>query len=339
MPWKFLGEGEYNKTYHDPEQGLVLKIQKLAPDNDLTNQFDDPIRSVRLFELITGLPAKVVVDPKYGRGWTYHYIKGDQAPDADISKELIAIYSRSQRIIVDAPAKGNFLKTSDGKVFCVDIGLALQMKRGERVDIGTNRARANSQVSLNAWELQGRDILRKWNRDYRIKYPITVNTMKALLFIATYYPNIINVNFLNDNPDYINRLASGSCSPDEIPKMIALDTLKNEIINTLNAYILSRGSIIEGGRFRPSMHTQFFYSSSVTDTKVRETVLLIQELKTANSPEDIALKISRALKNQSLLRATFSSGLATALGRCKHIIELHESIPPEKSISILSKPH
>lgn len=339
MAWKPLGEGAYNKTYYDQEQGLVLKIQKLAPDNDLTNQFDDPIRSARLFELVTGRPANVVVDPKYGRGWTCHYIKGYQAPDADISKELIKIYSRSQRIIVDAPAENNFLKTSDGKVFCVDIGLALQMQPGNGVDIETNRARTNSQVSLNAWGLQGHDILRKWNRDYCKQYPITVNTMKALLFIATYCPNIINVNFLNDNPDYINRLASGCCSPDEIPKMIAFDILKKEIIKTLDAYILSRGSIIEGGRFRPSMHTQFFYSSSVTNTKVRETVSLIQELKTASSLGDIALKINRALKNQSLLCATFSSGLATALRKCNHIIELHERTRPEISISLLSRPH
>jgi hypothetical protein len=90
---------------------------------------DLPERSVRLWNEINPdlEPEATLISTEMGDGWACPFIKGVQASDHEMSVALIDIFNRTGRIVVDATAPENFIKTPSGKVVCIDIGMALQI--------------------------------------------------------------------------------------------------------------------------------------------------------------------------------------------------------------------
>ena len=206
MPWMRLGAGTYNNAYRDLEWSKVLKVQKTfdeyLPPTDL------PIRSVRLWNEINYglLPEAYITDSEYGLGWVCPYIEGEEASDDEIQMALIDIYNRTGRIVVDATAHRNFIKASNGQIVCVDIGFALQMEKREADFLSRTTNRRKSEVSLQAWndtQLGFRDF---FTQSYN-KFPNSITTIKALLFIKANRPDIYNVDFLQDDPKITEQLA------------------------------------------------------------------------------------------------------------------------------------
>ncbi|KTD68595.1 MULTISPECIES: hypothetical protein [Legionella] len=199
MAWKKLGSGVYNDTYVSDDGTRVLKIQKR--ENEIT---DSPERSVRLWNEINPdlKPPAAIIQTEFGLGWVCPYIKGRQSTDKEISAALIDIFNRTGRIIVDAASPKNFITTPEGKVICVDIGMALQLDKKEEQQFG--RERRNSVISQASWELtseQYKDVIFPLTR-FVLKMEDTVNTIKALLFLRENRPDITNADFLNTTHSY-----------------------------------------------------------------------------------------------------------------------------------------
>lgn len=95
MPWKRLGEGNFNTTYIDEEKKEVLKVAK-GTTYSVDALADTPRRSIRLWNILNpDLPkARFVLDPVLGAGWVCSYIHGRQSNAKEIHLALIDIYKR-----------------------------------------------------------------------------------------------------------------------------------------------------------------------------------------------------------------------------------------------------
>jgi hypothetical protein len=205
--WKIIGAGTYNVAYRSFDGESVFKIAQKNSPTDL------PERSVRLWNLINSHihpPAKIswqIINGKRVKGWICPYIHGIQATDEETRRELLAIFNRTGRIIVDATAANNFKKTRDGQIVCIDFGHALEMEKRETSGL-IGLTRKPSFTSLEAWD----DVYdtkegRYWIQDAQKNFPKSIHTIKALLFIKHHRPDITNVGFLRRSAKTILLLA------------------------------------------------------------------------------------------------------------------------------------
>lgn len=213
--WKLIGFGSFNKAYLNKAEGRVLKIQKKVENQSpIARRLDSRKRSIRLWNEINEdifTKARGIRFRKYKiRGWTCPYIQGRQSSDIEISEALINIYNRTGRIVIDAGSHKNFITTRHGKVICVDVGQAFLLDKTdhESTTPSAGRARRHSITSLNAWETFYSKFIDYLNREsLNEHYPLTINTIKALLFIKLNYSEIRDVSFLNAQIPLIYRLA------------------------------------------------------------------------------------------------------------------------------------
>lgn len=220
MPWTFEGEGSFNRTYRNGN--LILKVAKNPSSTQSTplDAMDNYARSVRIWnEINLNLhpPAYIhetMIDGNKVIGWVCPYIEGVQASDKEISQKLIDIYNKTGRVIFDADVQGNFIKTPTGEIICVDIGLALQLELRDASQL-VGLQRKSSFSSLDSWyEAQSATV--EWlenqgektkNEPYQQQYESnTEKTVHALLFIKQHRPDIVDVSFLNNNPQYLDVL-------------------------------------------------------------------------------------------------------------------------------------
>lgn len=244
MGWRRLAEGEYNKVYINAEETEVFKVQLTEHDSD------NPERSVRLWNLMNPdvypeRPARLHDDRVLGRGWICPYICGEQANDHDISTALLQIFNRTGRIILDALSRGNFIRTLDGQVVCVDIGMAVELERRDAIPSpltpSSDRAapealtRKKSKTSLYIWATLQGEYNKYFEEDYATKhYPQTASIIKALLFIKIQRPDISNVDFLIDKPDLIALLVD-AYSQSQLPDTKANQLTIGNALQTLDA--------------------------------------------------------------------------------------------------------
>ncbi|MFI4963241.1 MAG: hypothetical protein ACHP6H_05225, partial [Legionellales bacterium] len=221
--WSFWGQGAFNTVYKSKDGKSVLKIQKNKKDLS-----DTPERSVRIWNEINShlSPPARVLETRLGKGWVCPFVDGVQASDNDIFSALITLYNRTGRIVVDAPSPRNFIKTINGQIFCVDIGVALQLDLRDR-HFFNGLSKNNSVVSLTAWAQNS-----KGYDGYFINCqpfaPNTVKLIKALLFIKAHRPDMYKVGFLKSNPNILQILAHAY---DKINIALALSEL-NKIVTT-----------------------------------------------------------------------------------------------------------
>lgn len=337
--WGFLGEGTYNKVYVNKGRTCVLKLQKTF-DTSLYDT-DNPERSVRLWNEINShinLPAllyRATDLDKQGKtvelhGWIAPFITGRQSTDGEISRELINIFNRTGRIIVDAPSPQNFITTRDRDVVCVDIGLALQMERREEDELGQiTRPRKKSQESLNAWYDLNYDFSgspESYFDSVKKTYPNTVQTIKALLFIKEHRPDIINVDFLKSNPLLLRQLSDAYGAYDttvlDVTTPPTIDSINTACIVQLQRYIAAKID-----QPKPNFLSRWFKNKMKTEKKIDAITNLITQLNRVQSVADI--KESFAIMQQSLIaESRFTKGLRATFQRCFHIIDTFETHHP-----------
>lgn len=226
--WIFLGEGSFNKVYKSKDGKEILKIQK-----DLSDSTDTPERSVRLWNAINSHlspPARLE-----GLGWVCPFIEGVQASDKEMADALIDIFNKTGRVVVDATARKNFIRTPAGETVCIDIGMALQFERRE--DKHFAEIRRKSRVSLEAWK-DLEDVYKPFLTECAKKNPTTVNVVKALVFIKDNRPDLYDATFLKTNPDLVDKLA------------IAYNVQKKEFLADLDQVV--KGSAAKSGLFSAS---------------------------------------------------------------------------------------
>ncbi|WP_133129528.1 hypothetical protein [Legionella yabuuchiae] len=355
--WQYLGRGTYNIAYVSDDGRSVLKIQRNRSETDT------PERSVRLWNAINpNLPPPArTVSTKDGFGWVCPYVRGVQASDSEMSGALIDIYNRTGRIVVDATAPKNFVKTPppDSQVLCVDVGMALQMERREE-DFFTEKIRRRSVISLNAWRgLNG--AYTPFFRGCSRTHPKTVEMVKALIFIKNNRPDIFNVNFLKIHPDLVIKLAGAyehqnihealrdldrvtpegtlehvrPITPPEVKagkdilndqRAITLENIKESLKVELQRYIDSRGAFNREGVFEPSLITHLFRNGVLTNTKVTAARELMDSITIANSLEEINQAL-RAKATKELTAGKVTRGFEAAIGRCMVITESAKDHP------------
>ena len=338
--WKEIGFGAYNTVYRSSDGRKVLKIQRKHNTQDA--EYDVPERSVRLWNEVNSniLPrAYVVYNSEYGKGWVCPYVSGRKATDKEISMELISIFNATGRIIVDATVNKNFIRSNDGKVVCVDVGMAV------RIDSVENKygKRKGSVVSNNSWH----HLCNKYTAHFKSKktlFPQSINIIKALLFISINRPDIRDVNFLKSNNNLIKKLARSYEHGIKIDennfidentnykfndaKTTVLDEIetnltatKESVKNHLVKYINSRGQINQEQKFIASFATFFFRNTTLTDYKVNKTLLLIRKIDEINSISELQELIGNAQEDSMLSKANFNSGNFTCLEKCMRIID------------------
>lgn len=206
MPrWVRLGSGSYNIAYRDESKTRVLKIQR--DSSDLT---DSPSRSARVWNEVNPHipPPATVASTEHGEGWVCPYVEGRQSSDKEMAHGLIDIYSRTGRVVADATAPKNFITMASGQVICIDIGMALRL---QQFDTEPSEhpllERRGSVISLGAWTPGLKRNYEPFFRQCGARYPDTVQTVKALLFIQGNRPDIIDTSFLQDNDELKRKLA------------------------------------------------------------------------------------------------------------------------------------
>ncbi len=167
---------------------LLQRYQKqslvnLLSESPVFDEFNGPFRAQRITEELyqhhDRMPNHFVLKApsanrymKSSYAWVMPYLDGRQASDDEMCEALIDIYKRTRRIVVDAPAKKNFLTVKDSrgkeKTICIDVDWALR--------------RTNSKESLNATD----DIYKTYDaffKAYISKYPKTISLIKNLLYL------------------------------------------------------------------------------------------------------------------------------------------------------------
>ncbi len=213
MRWILLSaNGNYNDVYRNEESTLVLKIPKEEFDGTIPAT-DIPERAVRLWNELNShiYPDAKIVETTYGKGWLCPFVEGEQASDKEIGAALVDIYNRSGRIVMDALAPKNFIKRqSDGLVVCVDVGLALQLEQKQNSANTHRLTRQKSETSLLEWEKRSWFFESK-NREIEEKlpgkYPHTLSTCRALIFLKTHRPDVVDVIFLKHDLELRDKLA------------------------------------------------------------------------------------------------------------------------------------
>lgn len=357
MGWTKLGKGAFNFAYKSDDGKSVFKVQQ-----DASEKTDTPDRSVRLWNEINPHlppPATVTEDKELGKGWICPFVEGRQSADNEMSDALVSIFNNTGRIIVDAISPRNFITTNDGKVMCIDIGMALQMENREEEVCLSTRGRRKSVVSLETWQGLHYEYNAYFERGRDLR-PLTVDTIKALLFIKANRPDIFDVSFLKTDPSCVSKLvraydrsngafhrqaltyldqvvsSANKSEPEEKTppeirqgketlkekRPINLDNIKESCIKELERYINSRGSIHEG-KFKASLITRFFRNLELTSDKVGRTQNVIANIQNASSIGEITNLISAAQTDPVITKAgsIFSSNLGAKLGKCAIILE------------------
>lgn len=229
--WNLMAQGAYNSVYLSEDEKWVLKIQKYKSD-----ETDAPQRSIRLWKAINPQLPAYLVDTAVGLGWVCPYIKGSTPTDEDISRALITIYNRTGRIIVDATAHKNFIKMHNDEVVCIDVGMALNFETREETFF-YEPIRRKSITSLSAWNELSTEYIGFFQTE-EARQPISIQTVKALIFIKRNRPNTTNLDFLNGDFMLISKLANAYESIDVEGALKALDNYIHQEFHPLFKAIL-----------------------------------------------------------------------------------------------------
>jgi hypothetical protein len=297
--WKVLGSGSYNTAYVNNKKTLVFKVQ--LDSNDMT---DLPERSVRLWNEINSH-----IDPKaelmniqgLGNGWTCPYINGKQASDLEMGIGLIDIFNKTGRIVVDAAAPNNFIRTESGKIVCIDIGMALQLEEREKLQfVDTKLIRRNSITSLNTWQSLQDVYIPFFNKCSKLNLHVTSDTVKALLFIKQYRPDIFDVNFLKNDVIYSKNNVNSKAS---LVQLLALAydkqlTRKNspvaqEILQEFDKYVPQQPKFVELKK-----ETKVIKDEPIIESKLDELDIVLTKHLESNQPVEVNL----ARKNLEQIR-------------------------------------
>jgi len=346
MEWKKIGEGNYNKVYKNTEETLVLKISK----NEAAT--DEPNRAVNTWNEVNpnlNPKAELYDDPKHNHhGWTAPLIIGENSSDIEIAIELIEIFNRSGRIVVDAYVPGNFKTTAEGKVICIDIGMALKLNSSEDISIVSRKTWHED----NAWEEYQPYIGERQANKHRH----TIDVIKALYFIQSYKNThedskefLKDVSFLLEDHLAIDLLANAhsviggeikqkglnylediikikkSAAENKEEKSIEnnsekiLNIIKLKCIWILEEYINLHSNIkeLKPEEFKPATTTKLFRNTNHIIKKFELTKNTINKLEKAENFDEIK-NILKICSDNPLLSP--KSTLTKKLAECQKIV-------------------
>lgn len=175
--WEPLGEGTFNRV-NVSKQSITIGslnskwVHKLPippeeddSEDDSEGPLNKPERALRKWKQMNpDLPAYSL-----GIGWITPFLGKEVASDTEIEVKMIEIYRTTRNIIADAPGKGNFRKTSNGEVVCVDVDHAFRVGSPASDDYYKD----NETLSSHG------DFYRSW----QFRYPLTIQLIRTLRYL------------------------------------------------------------------------------------------------------------------------------------------------------------
>lgn len=237
---KYLGKGNYNIVFRLDKEILKIPI-------NLKDTSEQPHRVMRIWRELNDHPFETVnsiqlspeelkslgIDCKRTNStdaWLAPYVEGRQSSDSEISRALIEIYRTTGRIVIDAPSKENFITTLSGQIVCVDVGMAIRLSNthsNKTHEPDLSLRRQSSIESEKLWTPNfAKDCLSYHAQCNRAGYPISTQVIQALLFINQFRPDLIDLHFMLENSQLLNKLAqtyrdrikNSTDRPEEIQK-------------------------------------------------------------------------------------------------------------------------
>lgn len=234
--------------------------------------------------------------------------------------------------------------TDKDQVVCVDIGMALQIEykddeilRGDKIlkedKFFSKSIRRTSVISLDAWEKVKKDH-NFFFQLYAQSHSQTIKTIKALLFIRSKRPDILNVNFLKSDPKYIPLFAEAysvirrfedkplkeAKKKLDNQQTLTLEKIKESCLKEINGYINSYGSIDRNGKFQPSFITQHFRNLH----QITQSMVVAQSLALSITKASTLTEISITLKSArtNLDDSNMPGGLSSSFLKCTAIAKI-----------------
>ena len=159
--------------------------------------------------------------------------------------------------------------------------------------------------------------------------PKTVLTIKALLFLQQYRPDISDVNFLT-HLKFIQYLADAydlegdrhhALNHLKRLKSVNIDHIKLDIKTKLLNYIESRGTI-EGTQFFPNRSSSIFRDAQVTEFRINLALRLINKIQALNHSSLIQEKIqeTKQWSEEKYPCTFFKSHFSQCMDECLQLI-------------------
>ena len=250
VSWRPLGQGSYNQVQVSerriPIQSRNSYWVRKLPYGAHPGSLNETSRAERKWQEINpDIPFYKLSEEE----WMVPYLGHQKPSDAEVAAQVIKIYRSSRNIVLDAPSSGNFLKTPNGEVVCVDVDQAVRCDSptsdqyylanedlqshanffdksvGYDLTIKIIRALRYLERHLRKEHIRNeyirQDILCKLHVFQQHSEPITEQTLRMLLVIANVDPGNDIPNTLLDN-GLINELAEMQAQGQPITKQLIL---------------------------------------------------------------------------------------------------------------------
>lgn len=227
--------GGYNLVYKADDGKRVFKQRTRASEVDKPERAVDVWNKINpdfLAELARAKGTLFNSDEEI-EGWVAPFIEGTEPSDNEICEALDDIYKRTGRIVTDAFMPGNFVKTSDGKIVCIDVGAALLLKKPS--------------ADYDFWYTKGIGKATRVDFDKnREKRSTVINKIEALLkeqekIIAASQPEHARIESISGDEGSLGTSPAGSITfwkrSPQPEKLTAEQQLSVELIKTLRGYL------------------------------------------------------------------------------------------------------
>ena len=213
--WELFGSGASQMAFKNPTETKVFRFYTNSAGGNSPYPFEDVQRTVEKWNKINSkltplayvskqfIPALLAQgeDPSLANvsGYITPFVHGRPATDKERCVLVRYLFNFFECIFIDATNEGNCITQENGETVCIDVDLLLKLDQAES-DFLYSRKRGSSFTSLETWNTLGTELIR--DNLYGAKadaFPLTAQTIKALLFIQAVRPDIGNADFLSDD--------------------------------------------------------------------------------------------------------------------------------------------
>ena len=327
IKWTYMGGGSSQRAYINQEDTLVFRFYPIVDEHKYP--FEDLERAVKIWNKINSKlkpPAQIseqiitdIVsegdDPNVNgrvKGWLSPKVHGRPATDEERRRLVLDLVESDGRYFMDATNQGNCITQENGDTVCIDVDLLLKLDQEEE-ELLLSRLHGTSFASFETWSsLPLRNELVQSNLfgEKAQEFPITAQTLKALLFIKSVRPDICNFDFLYDDitldlmsnayeqslslqpsVDIIN-LAQDLLEQERPPQ---LSSLKRICDNLFKQYLSSDTTIADSNQITCQEVMHYIQDASTAEEIVQSIEILRSKIMTKSDYFDLNRVLGKCL--------------------------------------------
>lgn len=253
------------------------------------------------------------------------YSNPNEKRDRENATFILQTYSQTGRIFLIPNLSKEFI---DFKAYPTRFD-----ERLPSLNLGNN-FRPACLASQSYWTAQNQSSIKNLWRENLPHWLQTIYTIKTLLFLQLYRPDISDVTFLMDL-QYVQFIAdaydlegdlNGALKLLQQLKSVNIEHIKLEIKTKLLTYIESRG-MIEGSQFLPNPSSSFFRNPKATEFRISLALGLIKNIEDKNRISEIQQQISEAkdYSEETFPCRFFKSNLSQCMDECLQLISQNDA--------------